>query len=188
MQPSVDYSLRLFMSITKQGLDQFIATSSKTSEFADNSIHYENTRSPNIYFNLTSPYLSRCIQMFIDKLFALKTENSNDLTAMLQVNCCDAAVIEQQCVTAVIKNQAQVLSRLDNIMNPINHNPVHKFIYPLWWQGWPSGESTCLPPMWPGFDFRTRCHMWIEFVGPLLCHERFFSGYSGFPLSSKTNI
>ena len=18
------------------------------------------------------------------------------------------------------------------------------------WQGWPSGESTCLPPMWPG--------------------------------------
>ena len=27
------------------------------------------------------------------------------------------------------------------------------------WQGWPSGESTCLPPMWPGFDFRTRCHV-----------------------------
>ena len=21
----------------------------------------------------------------------------------------------------------------------------------LWWQGWPSDESTCLPPMWPGF-------------------------------------
>ena len=54
--------------------------------------------------------------------------------------------------------------------------------------GWPSGESTCLPPMWPGFDFRTRCHKWIEFVGPLLCHERFFPGYSGFPLSSKTKI
>ena len=27
-----------------------------------------------------------------------------------------------------------------------------------------------------------------EFVGSLLCSERFFSGYSGFPLSSKTNI
>ena len=54
-----------------------------------------------------------------------------------------------------------------------------------WWQGWPSGESTCLPPMWPGFDFRTRCHMWIEFVGSLLCYERFSPGYSGFPLSSK---
>ena len=45
--------------------------------------------------------------------------------------------------------------------------------------GWPSGESTCLSPMWPGFNFRTRCHMWIEFVG---------SVYSDFPLSSKANI
>ena len=56
------------------------------------------------------------------------------------------------------------------------------------WQGWPSGESTCLPPMWPGFDFRTRRHMWVEFVGSLLCYERFSPGYSGFPLSPKTNI
>ena len=55
-------------------------------------------------------------------------------------------------------------------------------------QGWPSGESTCLPPMWPGFDFRTRRHMWVEFVGSLLCYERFSPGYSGFPLSPKTNI
>ena len=31
--------------------------------------------------------------------------------------------------------------------------------------------------------------MWVEFVVcSLLCSERFFSGYSGFPLSSKTNI
>ena len=31
--------------------------------------------------------------------------------------------------------------------------------------------------------------MWVEFVvGSLLCSERFFSGYSSFPLSSKTNI
>ena len=30
--------------------------------------------------------------------------------------------------------------------------------------------------------------MWVEFVfGSRLCSERFFSGYSGFPLSSKTN-
>ena len=49
-----------------------------------------------------------------------------------------------------------------------------------WWQGWPSGESTCLPPTWPGFHFRTWCHMWIEFVGSLLCYERFSPGYSGF--------
>ena len=58
----------------------------------------------------------------------------------------------------------------------------------LLWQGWPSGESTCLPPMWPGFDFRTRRHMWVEFVGSLLCYERFSPEYSGFPLSPKTNI
>ena len=26
-------------------------------------------------------------------------------------------------------------------------------------QGWPSGESTRLPPVWPGFDSPSRCHM-----------------------------
>ena len=55
-------------------------------------------------------------------------------------------------------------------------------------QGWRSGESARLPPMRPGFDSRTRRHMWAEFVGSLLCSERFFSGNSGFPRSSKTNI
>ena len=31
-------------------------------------------------------------------------------------------------------------------------------------------------------------HMWVEFVvGSLPCSKRFFSGYSGFPPSSKTN-
>ena len=56
-------------------------------------------------------------------------------------------------------------------------------------QGWRSGESAPLPPMCPGFDSQTRRHMWVEFlVGSLPCSERFFSGYSGFLLSSKTNI
>ena len=56
-------------------------------------------------------------------------------------------------------------------------------------QGWRSGESTRPPPMWPGFKFRRRRHMWVEFVvGSLPSSERFFSGYSGFPLFSKTNI
>ena len=56
-------------------------------------------------------------------------------------------------------------------------------------QGWRSGESARLPPMWPGFDSRARRHMWVAFVvGSLLCSERFFSGYFGFPLSSNTNI
>ena len=56
-------------------------------------------------------------------------------------------------------------------------------------KGWPSGESACLPPLWPGLKSRRRSHMWVEFVvGSLLCSGRFFSGYSRFPLSSKTNI
>ena len=43
--------------------------------------------------------------------------------------------------------------------------------------------------MWPGFKSRRGRHMWVEFVvGSLPCSERFFSGYSGFPLSSKTSI
>ena len=49
-------------------------------------------------------------------------------------------------------------------------------------------DSARLPPMWPGFKSRPPRHMWVEFVvGSLLCSERFFSGYSGFPPSSKTN-
>ena len=44
-------------------------------------------------------------------------------------------------------------------------------------QGWRSGESTRLPPVWPGFDSHTRRHMWVEFVGSLLCFERFLSGF-----------
>ena len=51
-----------------------------------------------------------------------------------------------------------------------------------------SGESTRLPPMWPRFNSQTRRHMWVEFVGSLLCSERFFPEYSGFSLSSKTYI
>ena len=48
-----------------------------------------------------------------------------------------------------------------------------------------------LQPMCPGFDSRTVAwrHMWVEVVvGSAPCSERFFSWYSGFPLSSKTNI
>ena len=69
--------------------------------------------------------------------------------------------------------------------------PVVKLLvlsyYTLRGQGWSSDESTRLPPMWPAFKLvRRRSHLWV--VGPLLCSERFFSGYSCFPLSSKTNI
>ena len=55
--------------------------------------------------------------------------------------------------------------------------------------GWHSGESARLPPTWPGFDSRTRRHMWVEFVvdsGP--CFEGFSPGTPGFSPSLKTNI
>ena len=44
-------------------------------------------------------------------------------------------------------------------------------------RGWRSGESARLPPLWPGFDSRTRCHMWVEFVvGSRPCSEGFSPG------------
>ena len=51
-----------------------------------------------------------------------------------------------------------------------------------WVQGWRSGESTCLPPMWPRFDSQIWGHMWVEFVGSLLCTERFSPGTLVSPL------
>ena len=57
-----------------------------------------------------------------------------------------------------------------------------------WEQGCRSGESTRLPPMWRGFESWCQPYMWVEFVvGSLPCSETFFSRYSGFPLSLKTN-
>ena len=56
-------------------------------------------------------------------------------------------------------------------------------------QGWRSGESACLPPMWPGFDSRTRRHMWVEFVvSSRPCCEGLSPGPPVFPPPSKTNI
>ena len=56
-------------------------------------------------------------------------------------------------------------------------------------QGWLSGESTRLPAMLPGFNSRTRRHMWVEFVvDSCLWSERFFPKVLGFPLSSKIVI
>ena len=50
-------------------------------------------------------------------------------------------------------------------------------------QGRCSGESTRLPPVWPGFKSWCRRHMWLEFVvGSLLnCSDRFSPGSPVFP-------
>ena len=43
--------------------------------------------------------------------------------------------------------------------------------------GWRSGESTCLPLLWPGFDSWIRRHTWVEFViGSRPCSEGFSPG------------
>ena len=53
-------------------------------------------------------------------------------------------------------------------------------------QGWCSGESTRLPPMWPGFDSQTRRHMWVEFVaGSRPCSRGFSPGTPVFPSLQK---
>ena len=64
-----------------------------------------------------------------------------------------------------------------------------------WWeQGWRSGDSAPLPPVWPGFDSRTRCHMWVEFVvGSLLAPRGFSPGTPVFlppppPLSHQCGL
>ena len=55
-------------------------------------------------------------------------------------------------------------------------------------QGWRSGESTRLPPKWPGFDSQIRRQMWIEFVASLLCTERFSPGTPVSPLLKNQNL
>ena len=55
-------------------------------------------------------------------------------------------------------------------------------------QGWRSGESTRLPPMWPGFDSRARLHRWVEFVGSLLCTEGFSPGTPVSPLLKNQHL
>ena len=69
--------------------------------------------------------------------------------------------------------------------NPQSQSNLKRVDGEQWWR---SGESTRLPPMWHGFDYQTRRHMWVELVGSLLCSERFSPRYSGFPLPSKTCI
>ena len=53
-------------------------------------------------------------------------------------------------------------------------------------RGWRSGESTRLPPIWPGFKSLRRRHMWLEFViGSLLARGGFSPGTQAFPSSQK---
>ena len=39
-------------------------------------------------------------------------------------------------------------------------------------QGWCSGESPHLSPMWPGFDSVLDAIIWVDFGDSLICSER----------------
>ena len=56
-------------------------------------------------------------------------------------------------------------------------------------QGWRSGESTRLPPLWPRFDSRTRRPMWVEFVvGSRPCSKGFSPGSLVFLPPQKSTL
>ena len=53
-------------------------------------------------------------------------------------------------------------------------------------QGWCSSGGSCPTPLWPGFEFRDRRHMWVELVAASLPFSKRFSPELRF--SSKTNL
>ena len=73
---------------------------------------------------------------------------------------------------------------ISNCINCLLQNVLNECLFPSYIlvcagmaQGWHSGESARLPPMWPGFDSRTRRHMWVEFVvSSRPCSEGFSPG------------
>ena len=66
-------------------------------------------------------------------------------------------------------------------------NPIAAGMVEQGEQGWCSGESAHLPPVWPEFESGSRCHMWVEFaVGVRPCFKGFSLGSPCFPPSTKT--
>ena len=126
------------------------------------------------------PHFLSEIQAIFDKHFSVKLKNISILfTLWKEVILCARGLISKVSTRAIEYIKKNIAKR--------TFDDFSLLVKQMRWQGWRCCESTCLPPMWPGFDFRTRCQMWFEFVGPPIS-ERFFPGYYGFPLSSKTNI
>ena len=53
---------------------------------------------------------------------------------------------------------------------------------------WCSGESTRLPPMWPGFYSQTRHYMWVSLLVLYSASRAFLWVLQFFPLLKKPNI
>ena len=109
----------------------------------------------------------------------------------LQLYFESTAVSEQQCVTAVIKNQAQVVQRLDSIMNPINHKPVNRFIYqvdnaihPINNWGWDHNHSQWKLKLGSsGFYKSTKLYTWLtrsEIFWPVQVEQESLLSFDGF--------
>ena len=68
-----------------------------------------------------------------------------------------------------------------------NLHKISVLVSSVWEQGWCSGESTRLPPMWPGFKSRRQRHMWVlSLLLVLSLAPRGFSpGTPAFPCPSQ---
>ena len=89
----------------------------------------------------------------------------------------DSQILISVCVLVAVVHAKTLY--LEPIFFPMNTTFIYLFIYYYYYffffggvgggvQGWRSGESTRLTPMWLGLDPQTRRHMWVEFVGSLL--------------------
>ena len=106
------------------------------------------------------------------------------LNVMLKQTLCVFVLIMTSIEMTVLFNLVFVATT-----NCMRQGIVFTYIFiELNFQGWRSCESTRLPPMWPGFDSRTRRHMWVEFVGCLLCTVRFSPGTPVFPLLKNQHL
>jgi len=85
-------------------------------------------------------------------------------------------------LTTYVKKNNPALEKVLTIMKDL------KGVYIVGQQGWPSGESACLPPMCSGFDSGPVPYVsWWSLLLVLALLRGFFSGFSGFPSSTKTN-
>ena len=88
-----------------------------------------------------------------------------------------------------IKMSRMLKATLSRCTQYTNTQYIFFSLYMYTRQGWRSGESTRLQPMWPGFKSRRRRHMWVEFVvGSLPCSKRFFPGTPVFPSPQTPTI
>ena len=86
-------------------------------------------------------------------------------------------VVELLCSIILATDTSWHSASLNQGTAESRHSRAHGHLGGWGWQGRRSGESTCLPPMWPGFNSRSRCHMWVEIVvGSHPCSEGFSPG------------